>query len=235
MASGADLFLSSFNRIEKYVRDELDNPRNMGFSEMVRRLAKNRDGQLKKFEDDLLQMAQLRNAIVHEKIGENFVIAEPNQWVVTRIQTIEKELLQPERVLPKFAKKVTGFEKDLPLTELLKTVAQKRYSQFPLYDNGHFLGLITLRILGYWFANESQQGTIELAGKTAAVLLAADGKTANYQFVSPEATISEVEGLFQKNTFLEAVLITKNQDPNGNLLGIIRPRDIFNEESVETI
>ena len=38
MASGADQFLSSFNRIEKRLRDELDNPRNMGFSEMVRRL-----------------------------------------------------------------------------------------------------------------------------------------------------------------------------------------------------
>ena len=36
MASGADQFLSSFNRIEKRLRDELDNPRNMGFSEMVR-------------------------------------------------------------------------------------------------------------------------------------------------------------------------------------------------------
>ncbi len=50
-------------------------------------------------------MAQLRNAIVHEKIGENFVIAEPNQWVVTRIQQIEQALLQPETVLPKFGKK----------------------------------------------------------------------------------------------------------------------------------
>ncbi len=42
MASGADQFLSSFNRIEKRLRDELDNPRNMGFSEMVRRLQKSR-------------------------------------------------------------------------------------------------------------------------------------------------------------------------------------------------
>ncbi len=233
MASGADLFLSSFNRIEKYLRDALDNPRNMGFSEMVRRLAKSQKGTVRKAEDDLLQMAQLRNAIVHEKIGENFVIAEPNQWVVERIQAIEKELLQPDRVVPKFAKKVTGFEKDLLLTELLKTVAQKRYSQFPLYDKGQFLGLITLRILGYWFAKESQTGTLDLAGRTAAELLHADGKRANYCFVSPDTPISEVEELFQKNTFLEAVLITKNQDPNGNLLGIIRPRDIFNEESVE--
>jgi hypothetical protein len=98
MASGADVFLSSFNRIEKKLRDELGNPRNMGFSEMVRRLSKQKQGEVKKYEEDLLQIAQLRNAIVHEKIGENFVIAEPNQWVVSRIRQIEQALLQPETV-----------------------------------------------------------------------------------------------------------------------------------------
>ncbi len=67
MASGADQFLSSFNRIEKRLRDELDNPRNMGFSEMVRRLSKSKNINVRRAEDDLLQMAQLRNAIVHEK------------------------------------------------------------------------------------------------------------------------------------------------------------------------
>jgi hypothetical protein len=41
--------------------------------------------------------------------------------------------------------------------------------------------------------------------------------------------------LFQKNALLEAVLITKDKNPNGNLLGIIRPRDIFKEERVENL
>lgn len=56
MASGADIFLSSFNRIEKQLRDDLGNPRNMGFSEMVRRLSKQKQGDIKKYEEDLLQM-----------------------------------------------------------------------------------------------------------------------------------------------------------------------------------
>lgn len=233
MASGADIFLSSFNRIEKQLRDDLGNPRNMGFSEMVRRLSKQKQGDIKKYEEDLLQMAQLRNAIVHEKIGENFVIAEPNQWVVTRIQQIEQALLQPETVLPKFGKKVTGFEKTLALKEILNIVAQKRFSQFPLYDKGRFVGLITLRMLGYWFAQESLKGEIRLEGRKAEDLLIKDGKESNYQFVPATTTVTEVEDLFHKNALLEAVLITKNGDPNGNLLGIVRPRDIFNEESVE--
>ena len=59
--------MSSFNRIEKQLRDDLGNPRNMGFSEMVRRLFKTEARRHQKYEEDLLQMAQLRNAIVHEK------------------------------------------------------------------------------------------------------------------------------------------------------------------------
>ena len=83
---------------------------------------------IRKYEDDLLQLAQLRNAIVHDRIAIDFVIAEPNDWTVKRIQLIEQELIQPETVLPRFAKRVTGFEQDLPLLELLKIVAEKVFT-----------------------------------------------------------------------------------------------------------
>ncbi|KAF1301496.1 CBS domain-containing protein [Enterococcus saccharolyticus] len=227
MGEAADIFLSSFNRIEKWLRDQLGNPKNMGFSQMVRRLSTRQDLPIKKYENDLLQFSQLRNAIVHEKIGENFVIAEPNTWLVNRIRKIEAELLKPELVLPRFEKHVTGFEENLPIKELLKTVAEKRYSQFPLYEKGQFKALITLRALGYWLAKESLKGEIKLEGRTAKELILEDGKSTNYAFVSRNTSVVEIDHLFHDNTTLEAILITKDGNPNGNLLGIIRPRDIF--------
>lgn len=229
MGQNADLFLIGFNRIEKWLKIELDNPKNMGFSEMVRRLSRRRDLPVQKYENDLLQIAQLRNAIVHEKIDENFVIAEPNEWVLERIKKIENELLKPELVLPRFRKKVTGFEITLPLQELLKIVANKRYSQFPLYKNGVFEGLITLRALGYWLAKESLKGEIKLAHRSALDLLIENGKQPNFKFVSATTSIAEVETYFQQYGLLEAILITEDGNPNGSLLGIIRPRDIFKE------
>ena len=66
MGERAEEFLNQFNRIEKWMREELNNPVNMGFSEMTRRLARKQKGQVAIYEDDLLQMAQLRNAIVLE-------------------------------------------------------------------------------------------------------------------------------------------------------------------------
>ena len=93
--ANSDLFLISFNRIEKWMRDEMGNARNMGFTELVRRLAQRKQLMIRKYEDDLLQLAQLRNAIVHDRIAVDFVIAEPNDWTVKRIQLIEQELIQP--------------------------------------------------------------------------------------------------------------------------------------------
>lgn len=228
MESQALAFLTSFNRIEKWFKEALGSPKNMGFTQMVRRLSHRNDLPVKKYEADLLQIAQLRNAIVHEHIGEDFIIAEPNQWILHRILMIEEELLKPEHVLPRFGKKVTGFEQTLPLQELFKIVAEKRYSQFPIYNRGHFVSLITLREIGYWTAKESQAGQITLAGKQAKDLILKDGKTTNYEFVAADCPISKVEQMFKENATLETILITKTGNPNGNLLGIIRPKDMIN-------
>ena len=227
--ANSDLFLISFNRIEKWMRDEMGNARNMGFTELVRRLAQRKQLMIRKYEDDLLQLAQLRNAIVHDRIAVDFVIAEPNDWTVKRIQLIEQELIQPETVLPRFAKRVTGFEQDLPLLELLKIVAEKRYSQFPLYNKGKFVALITLRNIGFWLAKESQKGPVDLTNKRALDLIIQNGKYTNYHFVPAKTLIYEVEAMFREQGTLEAVLITKDGNPDGNLLGIVRPRDIYKQ------
>ncbi|MGL9927416.1 CBS domain-containing protein [Enterococcus sp. DIV2385] len=148
MGERADTFLAHFNRIEKWMRERLNNPVNMGFSEMTRRLSRKEKGQIAQFEEDLLQMAQLRNAIVHERIADDFVIAEPNEWAVQRIETIEQALTKPEKVVPKFAKRVTAFEITTSLETLLTIIAKKQYSQFPIYEKGVFKGLITVRGIG---------------------------------------------------------------------------------------
>lgn len=226
MGENADEFLSSFNRIEKYLKESLNAPTNMGFSEAVRRLSRQKGSIVKKYENDLLEMAQLRNAIIHEKVAENFVIAEPNDWAVSRIKEIDRALIEPEEVYPKFKKNVTGFEKNLPIEDILQIIAQKHFSQFPIYDQGEFLGLITVRGIGFWVAQENQKGPINFQTKTAQDLLDLPFKKPNYRFCATKTPITQVESWFKENPLLEAVLITKDGNPNGNLLGIIRPRDL---------
>jgi predicted transcriptional regulator len=163
-------------------------------------------------------------------VADDFVIAEPNDWAVTRIKQIEESLLRPEKVLPRFGKKVTGFERNLPLVEIMKIITEKRFSQFPVYDSGKFMGLITLRTIGFYFAQASLSGSVSLKGRIAEDLLLGNGKRTNFKFVSADTKVSEVEKMFQTEAILEAILITKDGHSDGNLLGIIRPRDIYSQE-----
>jgi hypothetical protein len=57
-----------------------------------------------------------------------------------------------------------------------------------------------------------------------------NGKRSNFKFVSGDTKVSEVEKMFHTEGLLEAILITKNGNSDGNLLGIIRPRDIYIQE-----
>ncbi|MBP2100036.1 CBS domain-containing protein [Enterococcus rivorum] len=227
MGQGAETFLNSFNRVEKWLREQLNNSSNIGFSEMVRRLARKKGSQVGTVEEDLLQMAQLRNAIVHERISQEFIIAEPNEWAVNRMVEIEQLLVSPAKVLPRFSKKVTGFETNISIKEILAIVVRKRYSQFPIYKKGIFQGLITVHGIGFWFAMESEKGEIYIEGRKASELLEINRNKINYHFVNGETTIFEAQELFSNQPWLEAILITRNADPNGNLLGIIRPKDLY--------
>lgn len=226
MGEAAQTFLSSFNRIEKWLQQKNPTDQNLGFSQLVRMLADNPSLPVRPYEADLLQISQLRNAIIHDQIGDDFIIAEPNEWIVKRILLIEKELAEPETVLPRFKKNVTGFEIDLSMKELLKIVAEKHYSQFPLYDKGTFKGLLTLRVLGYWFATHYETITTDLETIRVEDLFEASEKKSNYQFVSGDTSIDFVQQLFKEKRTLEAILITNHGEPNGNLEGIIKPRDV---------
>ena len=59
MGERADTFLAHFNRIEKWMRERLNNPVNMGFSEMTRRLSRKEKGQIAQFEEMPSFMSEL--------------------------------------------------------------------------------------------------------------------------------------------------------------------------------
>ncbi len=57
-------------------------------------------------------------------------------------------------------------------------------------------------------------------------LLASIINAATINLFSIEATVFEVEQMFREQPRLEAVLISKSGHPNGELVGIVRPRDL---------
>lgn len=227
MGKQAELFLAAFNRVEKWLQHTYGGQQVPGFSELVRRLSKNRQLQVARFQDDLLEIAQLRNAIVHDRISPTFVIAEPNEWIVNKLLTIEKELTKPDYVLPKYRKKVMTFDEETSLKTILKSVNDNGFLQFPIYGKGVFKGLITAKGIGTWLAKHVENDMISIKNQTARAIIASDKRRDNVWFVSAKTYDYQIGELFASDPSLEAILITKTGQKNEPLLGLIRPKDVF--------
>lgn len=229
MYRNSERFLTAFNRIEKRMRSIINSGRNIGFSKMVRML-KNADAVVGQYSDDLLEYAELRNAIVHNKVNITFSIAEPHDSVVEQIEWIEKELLEPRKVAPQYIKKVISFEQSEPLSHLLAMVHEKNITKFPIYHNGEFKGLVSQRAIASWLAESMYSEAKELKEAKIAEMLQYETND-NYQFISAETTVLEAIEIFKKQfgkgNRLEALLITKQGHALEKLIGIITNLDII--------
>lgn len=227
MGKHGNIFLASFNRIEKWLREQEDVPHSVGFTELVRRLGKRSDLLVRAFSDDLIELAQLRNAIIHDKISPDFIIAEPNEWVLNKMAIIEQQLTQPERVVSRFKKEVAYFKTTTSLAEVLKVLKLKGFSQFPITENEQVIGLVSAHGLGMFLAQQELNRPLELAGKTIGDVLLQDRRRDNYQYIPADFYIFQAVDLFLMEPRLEALLITEDGQPSTELLGIIRPKEIF--------
>lgn len=229
MYRNSERFLTAFNRIEKKLRAIINNGRNLGFSKMVRML-KHRDAIVGRYSDDLLEFAELRNAIVHNKVEMAHVIAEPHDSVVVRIELIEKELLEPRKVNPEFIKKVFYFEQNEPLSNLLEAVHEKRLTKFPVYHKKEFKGLLSQRAITYWLAR-NMHTEYTFPGDTKVGEVLKYEKKDNYRFIAENLSVIEAAEIFgnqyARGNRLEALLITKNGNSSEKLKGIVTNFDVI--------
>ena len=154
-ASDAELergerFLSAYNVIEQAMQRKMgDAASKEGFRRLIDHLT-DRDWMVRKFRDDLIEFAELRNAIVHERISPRYLIAVPLTGTVERIERIAASMERPPLVYPRFRAEVVGFDVDDPVRKVLATLASTGYSQFPVYREGQYMGLLTDGGIGRW-------------------------------------------------------------------------------------
>ncbi|MFD1445915.1 CBS domain-containing protein [Oceanobacillus profundus] len=224
----SDRFLTAFNRIEKGLKALLIK-KEMGFSRAVKVLGKS-NALIKQFQDDLLEFAELRNAIVHNKTDLMYTIAEPHDSVVERIEAIEIELLKPRKVDPLFIRKVVCFQETEPLSNVLEVVNKQGITKFPVYSGNVFQGLITHKGITKWFSKGIENRLTSLLDARLVEVLECE-KRDNFRFISKETSVYEAKEIFKeqigKGNRLEALLITKEGSSNGGLVGIVTNWDIM--------
>lgn len=224
----AERFLAAFNAIDGELRHRLDLRRNGGFPSVVDEYSRQNPNWVDGVA--LLQYAELRNFLVHERRAPDAYLSIPVVAVVEHIESIRDRLLNPQLVIPTYQRDVVTVSPDDRLDQVLAKIRDQAYSQFPVYDDAsQFVGLLTENGITRWLAQH-----IDLLGGTTLVefedhcvrhVLNVEEARNNVRFIARTTSVEEVEALFARHADLEAVLITHSGKASEKPLGIITSYD----------
>lgn len=229
----SDRFLTAFNRIDHRLKEIVGAKSFMPFYRLVDQ-SKAKNALVRKYEDDLRSFADLRNAIVHHRVSMEYVIAEPHDAMVQKIENVDATLARPTHVGKMFRKQVLTFQVNESLHKVLKVIHNRQYTQFPIYDGKNFKGLLTTVGITNWFAERVYQGKRTRKMPTMGDILKHEKRKVSYKFISRYATVYEAEEIFkhgvEKGKRYEALLITEHGRKEQRLIGMITPLDIMKVE-----
>lgn len=226
----SDNFLAAFNRIEQFLNNGNTNGIYRPFSQLVRDQTE-RNVTVKRNKDQLIKFSNLRNAIVHQSTQGSYAIAEPHDSIVEEIEKVEHELINPPTVLTQFQKKVETFKHNNSIADVLKIIRDRDYTQFPVYREEEFIGLLTENGITKWLARNIEEDIISLEETNLIDILEFEEEVDNYIFIGKEMNVYEAEEIFKDfphtRERLDALLITHSGKKTQSLLGIITTWDIL--------
>ena len=226
-------FEAHYNAIDHHLRKVTGRDKTIPFSVVVGDCGKYRKW-WSDTEEFLKIVGNLRNCIIHEKTAPYQYLAIPTPLVVERLKSILDQLIHPVLVIQKFKKKVEVVKVTDSIADVLKRIYEYDYSQFPVYDDRSFKGLLTENGITRWLAHHvaSRLSLVELAETTVKETLREEEKRKNWEFIGKNKAVDELKELFSNNDLLEAVLITETGKQSESLLGIVTRWDMLNLQSI---
>lgn len=229
----SERFLVAFNRIEKALEKMTGSSTYVSFFKLID-YAKRKNAIIRRFEDDLREYGDLRNAIVHHRTAVEYAIAEPHDEVVEKIERIDRTLTKPPVAGEQFRRRVHIFGPDDSLADALRMAEKKKDFQIPVYDRGDFRGLISPSGLMEYLAETVEDDVISREITTLSDILLHTRTGRSYEFISADLSIYAAEEMFSeavvKGRRLDALLITESGRRDEKLLGIITPWDLMKIE-----
>lgn len=230
MLKNSERFIIAFNKIEAFFDKEINEKKHLSFYRSVQ-LLKRSNAIVGRYQDDLIEYAELRNAIIHERTKTHYAIAEPHDGVVESIEKIVKELTAPELVVPTFTKKMCQINGQDKLSAVLQVIGETDFSQFPVYHNNKFIGLLTDKGITHWLAKHVKEKPSQLFDTAVSDIIKDDDRAHNYTFINQSMSIYQAEQFFleqiKETKRLDALLITKSGKPEETLLGMITTKDLI--------
>ena len=228
----AKRFIAAYNRLDQGLREIYSIKRTLTFSDMIRKVA-NVNTVVSKFEEDLIDYARLRNAIVHKSGDE--LIAEPNIEVVEKLEKIARIINTPPRVIeclrPRKVYTVTG---DTSLKEVVLQMAKAGYSVVPVYISGTLVGVINRKMIvdGIGKFIEQCRDIDDSINEPVSKCLDIFNETSHYEVASSNLTIENMMYMFQQNRKLSSVVLTENGNYTEPAKAVIVSADIIDLNTI---
>ena len=221
-------FINSYNKIDAKLRDLYGFKPSQPFADVVRRRAE-KSAAVRKYENDLLDYARLRNAIVHQST-DGRVIAVPCDDVVEEIRHIEKLICTPPTVGQALKeKKIVSIEDTVCLRQAVLLMARSGFSNIPVYRGGKTVGILNnRRILRQVGAVIENCGDLdEYFGKTpVGDVVSESDLNVYFKFLSKKNTLQEIVSAFEENRKLLAVVISENGLPSERVVNFVTAADL---------
>ncbi|MEY4119387.1 MAG: hypothetical protein RLZZ116_2715 [Planctomycetota bacterium] len=253
-----DRFEAAYNRIDRELQRLLDEPREgrrRGFAACVRQIASERR-HFARHLDFLLETGELRNALVHNRLGASEYIAVPTMSTVEQLEAIDEELRRPLALRGLAAKEVISVSVDDRVGHVLALVKQKGYVRFPVRRDGRVIALLTASGVVRWIAShdidacalptiargargvtgpldeavrlsDGERIICTIASVSVGEVLARDHRKDEFALVARDATVEEALSLWTRNPRLEAVIITERGRAEETPLGIATATDLI--------
>ncbi|MFM7052213.1 MAG: CBS domain-containing protein, partial [Planctomycetota bacterium] len=132
--------------------DEPREGRRRGFAACVRQIAAERR-HFGRHLDFLLEVGELRNALIHNRFGVAEYIAVPTDSTVRQLEAIDDELARPVLLRSLAAREVVTVDARDRVGRVLTLVRDKGFVRFPVKVDGRIAALLTSSGMMRWIAS----------------------------------------------------------------------------------
>lgn len=224
-------FLDRFNELEQFLRESTNSKREVPFGSMIGHVAQ-KNAAVRRYERDLREFADLRNAIVHEH-PRGHVIADIRQEALDEFNATVEQIMAPKRVYPLFRREIHVYRETDPLANAVKDLFENGHSQI-IVRVDKMLTLLSSQGVTRWLGSQVDGRDVDLTDATIGNALAYE-EEGGIAFVSRDAPVDEARELFlsfptRHSQRLRAVVITENGRPTEAPLGIITASDLVELE-----
>lgn len=225
----SERFLNAFAQIEKECRIIAGNIQYTKFYQLLHEAGKKSEI-VRKYQFDLQEYADLRNAIVHQRSPEGKIIAEPNDEVTENIEMIAELLCKPEQVGQLFIKPIRTCRLNDNLKETAFQLEKADSTKIPVYREDEFRFLLTTEMIERCFLHH-ENSISQLTVKDCEEYLK---ETENVGFVAKDLSVHDAFSKFTKSysngIILKALIITEHGKREEKPCGIITLSDLVHSK-----